>query len=304
MNKYLLIIIAIVVIVGGFLFLNKNSQTLTQNNKLQVTASFYPVYYFSSEIGGDKADVKNITPAGAEPHDYEPTAKDVARLETGKLLIVNGGVETWEDKIKENLKDKNVKIVKAGEGLLNKELTEDGKKVQDPHVWLDPVLAKQELEKIRHGFADVDPVNVSSYDANAKSLGERLDKLDQEYKTGLENCQQRDFVTSHEAFGYLAARYGLNQVAISGLSPDEEPSPARLAEVTKFVRESNVKYIFFETLVSPKLSETIAKEVGAQTLVLDPIEGISDDDIKQGKNYFTVMEDNLKNLQTALECSK
>ncbi len=135
-------------------------------------------------------------------------------------------------------------------------------------------------------------------------LNQKLDQLDKTYAEGLKTCKQKDIITSHAAFGYLATRYGLNQVAISGISPDEEPSSQQLAEVAKFAKENDVKYIFFESLVSPKLSETIAHEIGAKTLVLDPLEGISDDDIKQGKNYFTVMENNLKNLQKALQCSQ
>ncbi len=303
----LIAILSYIISVGIF----KSPTRNTQNNKIKVSTSFYPLYYFASEIGGDKAEVKNITPAGTEPHEYEPTSQDIARIENSSLLILNGGVEAWGDKIKENLKGTNVKIVIVGEGLLTKEITEEGEAAQDPHIWLDPKLVKKEVKKITEGYIEVDPANSNFYKNNQKQLDVKLDQLDLMYEQGLKNCATRDFITSHEAFAYLAQRYNLSQISISGLSPDEEPSSQQLAEVADFARKNNVKYIFFETLVSPKLSETIANEVGAQTLVLDPIEGLSDDDIAQGlpagqagKNYFTVMEDNLKNLQIALECSK
>jgi len=306
-NKYLLIIFGIIAIgVIAFLFRGNgiNRGLRPDSSKLQVTASFYPLYFFASQIGGDKAEVKNITPAGSEPHDYDPSTQDIARIENGNMLILNGGVEAWGNKIKDNLKGSKVKIISAGDGLLSKQIAEEGEVMKDPHVWLSPLLAKKEVAKITEGYINIDPANTEYYKNNEKVLDEKLDQLDISFKQGLANCQSKDIITSHAAFAYLAEAYGLNQVPISGVSPDEEPSAKQLADVANFAKQNNVKYIFFESLVSPKLSETIANEVGAETLVLDPIEGISDDRIKQGKNYFTVMEDNLKNLQIALQCSK
>ncbi len=282
----------------------KNSiSSINGSKKLQVTASFYPLYYFATQIGGDKADIRNITPAGAEPHDYEPTAQDIARIENSNMLILNGGIEAWGDKIKQNLSGKNVLIVVAGEGLLTRKLTENGQTSSDPHVWLDPKVAKIEAGRIAQEFIKIDPASSSFYQNNEKQLDSKLDELDQAYKKGLANCKQKDIITSHAAFGYLGKEYGLNQVSVAGLSPDEEPSAQQLTDVSNFAKQRHIKYIFFESLVSPKLSDTIATEVGAQTLVLDPLEGISDTDMGKGRNYFTVMQDNLKNLQIALECS-
>ena len=303
MNKKILIILAIILL-GSILVLINRPQTKNSNNKVQVEASFYPLYFFASQIGGDKASVSNITPAGAEPHDYEPTTQEMAKIEKSQILILNGGVEAWGNKIKDNLKDKNVVIIIAGEGLLTDKIEEEGEVIQDPHVWLAPQLAKKQVEKIKEGFIQADSANTTLYETNAKSLEDKLDQLDEKYKKGLSSCIEKDIITSHAAFGYLAKAYGLNQVSVTGVSPDEEPSAQQLAQVAKFAKDNNVKYIFFETLVSPKLSQTIANEVGAETLVLDPIEGISDDDIKQGKNYFTVMEKNLTNLQKALQCNQ
>jgi zinc transport system substrate-binding protein len=282
----------------------KPSQTQPAgNSKLQVVASFYPLYFFSSQIGGDKAEVINIVPAGAEPHDYEPTSQDMARIENSQLLVLNGGgLEAWGTDVQENIDPKKTTIIIAGEGLTNQQVTEDGETGTDPHVWLDPPLAEKMVDNIVQGFEKADPSNKEYYQSNADALKVKLNDLDNTYKQGLNNCQEKNIITSHAAFGYLATTYGLKQVSIAGLSPDAEPSPKQLADVAKFAKDNNVKYIFFESLVSPKLSQTIATEVGAQTLVLNPIEGLSDEELVQRKTYLTVMQDNLNNLRTALQC--
>ncbi|MBA3724384.1 MAG: zinc ABC transporter substrate-binding protein [Candidatus Levybacteria bacterium] len=314
----IILLVAIIIFIGTGIYVFGQSRSQGQNatDGLQVSASFYPMAYFASEIGGDNASVKTITPSGVEPHDFEPTAQDIAAIQSGKLLVLNGiGFEPWYAGIANDLKQSNTQVVQAGEGLdllegieedHGAEETEENHEevISDPHVWLSPVLAQQQVIKIRDGFIAADPANETMYVANADALTKRLQQLDTQYKDGLQTCQSKNIVTSHTAFAYLAREYGLNQVAIAGLSSSQEPSTQELAEVATFARENDVKYIFFESLVSPRLAETIANEIGAQTLVLDPLEGIPDDEIEQGKNYFTVMEDNLENLQTALVCSK
>lgn len=283
--------------------LKKNTQTDEEIKKIQVSTSFYPLYFFTSQIAGDKAMVYNITPAGAEPHDYEPTAQDIARIADGQLLVLNGGkLEAWGDKIGDIIKDGGTQIIAVGDEVANQTITEDGSKIRDPHVWLDPMLAKKEVVAITLGLSRVDSENALYYQNNAQTLEAKLDNLDQEFRRGLSNCQKKDIITSHASFGYLANEYGLNQVPISGLSPDAEPSPQELAQISDFAMRNNVEYIFFESLVSPKLSQTIAHEVGAKTMVLNPIEGLSDDEIAEGKTYFTEMYKNLVNLKIALQC--
>lgn len=275
-------------------FLPPSKQIKTvKENKLLVMASSYPMYFFSTQIGGEKADVVNITPTGIEPHDFEPTVQDIARISKSSMLVINGGgFETWGEKIKNQLQDNQVEVVIAGDNLIDR----------NPHIWLDPILAKKEAENIKKGYQKIDPKNSAYFQANFDNLANQLDDLNKQFEKGLGNCQKRDFVTAHASFDYLANRYNLNQISISGISPDQEPSLQKLAEITDFVKRQDIKVIFFETLISPKLSQTIAAETGAEILVLDPIEGISDDDIKMGKNYFTVMEENLNNLQVALQC--
>jgi zinc transport system substrate-binding protein len=305
MDKRLTILLGILILIGtGVLLLNFSSTKKVSDGKLQVTASFYPMYFFASRIGGDKADVVSITPASAEPHDYEPTTQDLVRIQNSNMLVLNGGaLEAWGNKIKSQLPE-NVLVVTAGEGLANKKLDENGQTIIDPHIWLDPILAKKEVAVIEKGFQKLDPKNSAYFQTNAQKLDGELDVLNTEYLHAFISCTLKDFVTSHAAFGYLGVQYGINQIPISGVSPDEEPSTQKMVEITNLVKAKNIKVIFFESLVSPKLSDTIANETGAKAMVLDPIEGLTKDEIQNGQNYLTIMRQNLNNLQIALQCQK
>jgi len=174
----------------------------------------------------------------------------------------------------------------------------------DPHIWLDPINAQTVVSNIADTLIKADPGNEATYRANSDKVRADLGTLDDQYKEGLKSCKRKEIITSHAAFAYLAKRYGLVQVPLTGLSPEAEPSPARLQEIVQFAKDHNVKYIFFETLVEPKVSEVVAKEVGAQTLVLNPIEGLTDAQVKAGADYMSIMRDNLANLKTALECGQ
>jgi zinc transport system substrate-binding protein len=305
----IILLLAIVIIAALAVWLASTQKTpvvsVPQSGKLPVVASFYPLYYFAAQIGGDKAEVTNITPAGGEPHDYEPTAGDLIKIEDSRLLILNGfGLEAWGKDIQQNIDPKKTFLVTASDGIISHQLTEEGQTMIDPHVWLAPELAKTMVDNIAAGFVKADPANAQYYQDNAATLKTKLDQLDADYRSGLSNCQIKDIVTSHAAFGYLAAAYGLNQIAIAGLSPDAEPSPAQLAAIIQQAETDKIKYIFFESLVSPKLSQTIATEIGAQTLVFNPLEGLTKDELAQGQDYFTEMQNNLTNLKTALQCAK
>lgn len=304
------VLFAVLVIVA---LLSFNKKEENNSSKIKVVTSFYPLYFFASEIVGDKADVSNLIPSGAEPHGYEPTARDMTLIESSNLLVLNGGgLEGWGENIQSNLNKDKTKVVVAGEGLTTKTMEEKEHEEHaeeghhhdgiDPHIWLSPILAQQMVDKIEFGLSEVDPNNSSYYKSNAEVLKNKLSVLDEEFKKGLVNCESKDIITSHAAFAYLASAYGLNQIPIAGLSSEEEPSSKEMAEIIKFAKNNNVKYIFFESLISPKLSETIAKEIGAQTLLLNPIGGLTEDEINSGKDYFTEMRNNLVNLKIALQC--
>jgi zinc transport system substrate-binding protein len=268
------------------------------SGKINVVTSFYPLYEFSKRIGGEKADVSILVPAGAEPHDWEPGPQDIIKIESAQIFVYNGaGLEPYVDKIITKTESQKLIVVDSSEGI---DLIKEGG-TPDPHIWLDPVLAKHQVDAIEKAFIKADPKNSDYYMANSQALRQDLDALDANISNELAPARKKVFITAHAAFGYFAKRYGLMQIAIAGLSPDIEPSPAKIAEIIKLAQENKMKYIFFETLVSPKLSETIAKETGAQTLVLNPIEGLSEDQIKHGENYFTLMRDNAKNLKLELD---
>lgn len=263
--------------------------------KISVVTSFYPLFFFTSRIAGQQVDILNVTPPGSEPHDYEPTPQNMARIERSDLVILNGvGLEPWGDTLQETLKDSSATILAVGDTV------NEGNR--DPHGWLSPRLAKKYGEIITHALVTIDPASRELYEENARALYEDLTLLDTHYREGLRTCKKKNIITSHAAFGYVAAEYGFHQLSIAGLSPDAEPTPKKLVLLADFAKQHDSRIIFFETLVSPKLAETLAREVGAQTLVLNPLEGLTRDEEGKEKSYLTEMEQNLTALRTALQC--
>lgn len=290
------------------LFLSGCSSTAENNSsgngkKISVYTSFYAMYDFAGKIGGDRINLTNLVPAGTEPHDWEPSPMNVAGLEKAQVFIYNGaGMENWVNKILSTVRNKKLITVEVAKGLnLLDNPDKDEELKYDPHVWLDPRLAKKEMEAIKNALVAADPANQDYYEKNYADNAKKLDELDREYRDTVVNFSKKDIVVAHQAFGYLCSAYGLKQIPIEGLIADSEPSPARMAEIVNFAKEHNVKYIFFEELVSPKVAEAIAKEVGAKTAVLNPLEGLQDNDIRAGKEYFSVMRDNLEILKQSLK---
>lgn len=309
------LIILVLLITGGVVAYQLTKQDSHDDSKLTVTASYYPLYDFARQVGGDKVSVVNMTPAGAEPHDYEPAAKELIQAHDAKVFIYNGGpMEPWVDGF---LKDyKHIKIAASKDIELleadhdhdheDEDHSEDEHSHEggtDPHFWLDPVLAQQIVNTIRDGFSQADPDNAGYYEANAASYNQRLNELNRSFAEGLSRCTLDTAISSHAAFSYVAHRYNFHVESIAGIEPDEEPSAKKMAELTNLVKQKGIKYIFFESLVSPKLAETIANETGAGTLVFDPIEGLLQADQDKGKDYLSVQYDNLANLKKALECN-
>lgn len=285
------------------------------SNRMSVAASFYPIEYIARRIGGDLIHVYNPVPPGAEPHDLELTPRTIERIQNSKVFLYLGhGFQPSIDRALDTVtgpatisKDvsEGVDLVPATEheeeGHEEEDAPVEGEAL-DPHIWLDPVRAEKMVTNSEQALSQADPANKAVYSSNAEKLRGELSVLNDEFKQGLDNCTRKEFVTSHAAFAYIAESYGLEQVPVSGISPEAEPSPAKLREIIAFAREHDVKYIFFETLVDPSVAELIASEVGAQTLVLNPIEGLTTDQQKEGSDYFTLMRQNLANLKLALDC--
>jgi zinc transport system substrate-binding protein len=258
------------------------------DGRVSVVASFYPLVDATRGVGGDRVDVANLTPAGVEPHDIELNPRQLDRIASADLMFYVGGFQPAV----EDAARLTPNAVDLRAGL-------DGAEADDPHVWLDPVLFGQVVEGIEAALIEAEPAGADAYRAGADDYRRRLDELDAELRSGLAECDSRLIVTSHKAFGYLARRYGLEEVAISGLSPDAEPDPRRLAELADLVRSRGVTTIFTEELVSPEVAETLAREAGVTTAVLNTIEGVEN----EGEDdYFSLMGENLATLQTALGC--
>lgn len=286
--------------------------TPPESDIVSVSASIYPLAFLAQEVGKGATNVRQITAAGLEPHDFEPTPADIAAIRASKILLFNGSVDAWAEEIAANASEKNILAIRMMDHVPLLHLEEEPQEEEyadhedhgtvDPHIWLDPVLMQTQTAVIRDAFIQADPSNTQVYTSNAMSLTQKFAALDASFTNGLQSCALKEIVVSHNAFQYLSARYGFKTVAIAGLSPEEEPSAKRLAEIADIVKEKNIQYIFFESLMDPKLSDTIAQETGAQTLVLHPLEGLSSEEVEKGATYFSVMEQNLKNLRTAMQC--
>lgn len=305
------VLTALFIIAGVYIFRPhptvRNEGIATEDEKLKVVTTFYPLGEISRQVGGNKADVSVIVPAGSEPHEYEPTPQDIASMYSADIVVINGsGIDAWATKIRPDMESKGVKVLVMSQILgfddgRDAAVHEEGDGA-DPHFWLDPVLAQREAASIENVFKDVDMENRDVYTENVKAYTQVLQDLDRSYRDGLSSCKNKTVVTSHDAFGYLAKRYGFETLSIAGFSPESEPSTRQLADLARLAREKNIRYIFFETLVSPRLAEALASEIGAQTLVFNPLEGLTDEEIAQGKDYVSVMQENLNNLRLAMDC--
>lgn len=257
-----------------------------------VVAAFCPLAYAAATVGGPRVHVDNLTPPGSEPHDLELAPKTVGRIESADIVLyLSHGFQPAVSDAVANASGAKVDIL-AGLPLHRATGGEAGL-TADPHVWLDPILFQRVIRRIADALHEP---------ARGSRLMTHLQKLDADYRRGLAHCARKDIVTSHAAFGYLAQRYGLTQVPITGLAPESEPSPRALAQVVQIVRRTHTTTVFFETLVSPRLAKTVAREAGARTAVLDPIEGVTPAEAKRGLNYLSLMRRNLAALRKALSC--
>lgn len=261
-------------------------------DRLEVTAGFYPYAFVAERVGGPDVDVVNLTQPGGEPHDLELTPQQVAGLTETDLVVYAGGFQPAVDEaVEQQAADRSLDV------LTTVELRDD-EGAQDPHVWLDPVRLGTIAEAVAEELAELAPDRADAVRERAAALKAELGELDDELRSGLSSCARKEIVTSHDAFGYLADAYGLQQVSLAGLSPDEEASPGRLAEVATYAQENGVTTIFFEETASPRVAESLAREVGAEAVVLSPLEGAPEDG-----DYLSAMRTNLQSLQAALSCA-
>lgn len=294
-----------------------SAEELAPDNRLDVVTTFYPMYDFTQKIVGDNGKVTLLLGAGQETHSYEPTPKDMAAIAEADVFVYNSKyMEIWVPDVLENLVDSDVKIIDASEGIpFFEEKIEEGSHDNegedqtegkednhaiDPHIWLDPVYAKQMVETISTGIQMVDKGNTTSYQANTKEYVGKLEDLDQEFQTAFQDAESRYFIVQHAAFGYLARRYGLEEVAISTLTSNQEVSPAKLAEVGKFINENNVEVIYYQDSANNDLAKTLANETGIELGSLSAIEGVTIENQEAGMDYVMIMRDNLEALKQSI----
>ncbi|RCW17068.1 zinc-binding protein AdcA [Streptococcus gallolyticus] len=305
MKKKILLLIQLVALL--FAWQISHIKHVSADDKIDVVTTFYPVYEFTKAVTGDSADVTMLIKAGTEPHDFEPSTKNIATISDADVFVyMDDSMETWVDSVEKSIDSDSLTVVKStGDMLLMagtaEEDDEDGDDGHtheyDPHVWLSPKRAITLVENIRDAFVAKYPDKADTFNSNAAAYIEKLNDLDAEYTEALSNAKQTSFVTQHAAFGYLALDYGLTQIPITGVSADSEPSAKRLVSLTKYIKKYDIKYIYFEENASSKVASTLADEAGVKTAVLNPIESLTSKQIKAGEDYFSVMEENLKALQ-------
>ena len=295
--KLAIIAIAVVIPLSSIVVYETNSNqqfTTTDSSKLQVISSFYPLHEFSQNVGQEKVDAILLVPVGVEPHDWGPTIKDVQKMQKADLIIINGiGFENWVDNLAE-IGYQGV-IVDTSNGILVKNLGQEYARTSgDPHIWLNPVYAKIQVQNIANAFSNSDPKNQQYYQSNAVKYIEQLDLLDSKIRNELSNCNY-DFIAFHDAFSYFADEYNLNQHTILlSNNPHGEATAKTLENVISTARELNIKVIFSEENVNSKTSEIIANEINGKVLILSPVEVFSD------RTYISKMTENLNNLKEAL----
>ncbi|UWS52868.1 zinc ABC transporter substrate-binding protein AdcA [Enterococcus faecium] len=278
-----------------------------KDGKLEIVTTFYPMYDFTKNIVGDEGDVKLLIPAGSEPHDYEPSAKDMATIHDADVFVYhNENMESWVPKAAKGWKKGAPNVIKGTENMVllpgsdedgHDHGEEDHHHELDPHTWVSPKMAIKEVSNIKDQLVKLYPKKAKVFETNAEKYLTKLKRLDADYTTSLKEAKQKSFVTQHAAFGYLALDYGLKQVPIAGLSPEEEPSSGRLAELKEYVKKNKINYIYFEKNANDKIAKTLANEAGIKLEVLNPLESLTKEQMDNGEDYVSVMEDNLKALE-------
>ena len=318
MKLLVLILISTLILLNisnGYSQQNEDSDTKNDTEKIKVIASFYPFYEIAKEIGGNNTIVTSVIPIGVEPHDWEITPQQIPDILESDMIIYNGiGFDAWFGK-KEQFNNsflvdisKDLHLIKMGQQHesenLRQDLQHDDRLSRyDPHIWLDPILVKNTSNTISNALIKVYPDNTNTYKQNTENFNQQLDALDSLIKKSLANCELHDFITFHEAFQYFANRYGLNQHAVHGSSPEGEILPQQIIKIISLAKDLGIDTIYSEELKDPRLSQTLAAEIpNGKVLLLSPIEGIKEEEQRKGIDYIDKMKMNLENLKQGLKC--
>ena len=289
-------VVALLLLVG----LTGCTAQAADDGRVHVLAAAYPFAWAAEQVGGPDVRVEDVVHAGAEPHDVELSPRQVGAFEQARVVVYLRGFQpAVDDAVRESERAARLDLTPfVSVRPFTSDLTGDSESGIDPHVWVDPVRMSSIVRAVAAALRRRDPAHATAYTSREATTLGRLQTLDTDFRVALRSCPHHELVTAHSAFAYLAGRYGLKQVGVAGISPDAEPSPRRLARVAHYARAHDVTTIFFGSAVDPKLADTVAREIGARTAVLDPVEGVA-----RGDDYLSVMRRNARTLHDGLACA-
>jgi zinc transport system substrate-binding protein len=304
------VILAIILTVSIFVFINKKELTnnFSNSGKIKIVATLFPVYDMAKYIAGDKADILLILPPGVEAHSFEPKPSDVIKINEGDIFVYTGKfMEPWAEDIINGLDGRKVEVVDSSVGAKMMPSVfhdaDESNGAVDPHIWLNFDNAKIMVENIANALIKKDPANKELYRQNLESYKNGLTGIDNEYRTSLSACKDKEIIyAGHYAFGYLASRYGLKYLAAQGVSPNSEPTAQDFINLISQIKENNIGYVFYEELSSPKIAQTIADETNAKLLLLNAAHNLSKENMDNGLTFFQILRNDLSNLKIGLQC--
>ncbi|MBO1513122.1 metal ABC transporter solute-binding protein, Zn/Mn family [Metabacillus bambusae] len=317
----LLIAVSLVACNGGDASTQSTNEETTDSNKLKIYTTIYPLEDFTKKIGGDLVEVEGILPPGADAHTYEPTSKLMVDIAKSDGFIYSGvGIDSFAEQIEESLAKENVAFINAGEGIellahtVEEDTHEDEAHVDeedtheeehdhgdtDPHVWIDPILSITLAENIKNALVELHPDGKQTFEENFQQLKSQLEDLDKSFKDVVNQSDKKEILVSHAAYGYWEKRYGIKQISVLGLSPTEEPSQKELQRIIETATEHEINYVIFESNVSSNVTDIVQAQIGAEALTLSNLETVTDEDIKNNEDYFSIMKKNLETLKKAL----
>jgi zinc transport system substrate-binding protein len=305
MRKYLPALgVLILFAIAGALLIWQNPGAARSSGKVKVVASFYPMYDFARNVGGDRVDVTSLIPAGVDPHNFEPTPSDIETLSTARVFILNGVIEdSWAPKLLAGIDNPNLTVVDTSRGIplvASQDADEPG---NDPHIWLDPVDAEKQVIAIRDTLIQVDPAGKDYYESNAASYMQKLASLDMELRTIMATCKNKNIIITHATLAYFCKEYGCKQIPVEGVNAEGEPTPAVVAAIIQQAREKNITVVFVEKLYNPQVAQTIADEIGGKVAVFNTLHGLTPDEQQRGEDYLSQMEENVATVRANLNCS-
>jgi zinc transport system substrate-binding protein len=304
-NKYLfgMVLLSLVVSFSGCIN-NNEPQGGVQQGKLKVIASFYPMYDFARNVGGERIEVTSLIPVGVEPHEYEPTTSDILALNGAQVLILNGVIEdSWAPKLVASLDNKQLAVIDTSKGIPLVASMDADMPGNDPHLWLDPALAGKQVAAIRDAFIQADPAGKEYYESNAAAYTQKLEVLDAQFRALMPTCKKKDILITHATLAYFCKEYGCTQVPIEGVNAEGEPTPAVVAAIIDQAKADNITVVFTERLYNPKVAQSIADEIHGVVAVFNTVHGMTAEEEQRGENYLSLMQENVRTINKSLDCN-